>query len=95
MVLAVLEDRCQGRGTFVDHENDEEQDPCPFCGCKSYVAFIDNEWSGMDSSPDDVFECFACGATSTRRDHFGWVPDGYWGKDRAQDISVRRLEAAN
>jgi hypothetical protein len=80
-VLAVLDNLCQGRGTFVDHENNEWQEPCPFCGCKSYVAFLDAEWKGNESSPDDVFECFGCGATSTRRDCFGGEHE--WDKDLA------------
>lgn len=80
--LAIIESRRGDFGTLVDHENDEYQDPCPFCGCKTYVAFLDREWKGNESSPDDAFECFGCGAVGTRRDFFGG--DHEWDKDAAR-----------
>lgn len=86
LLLSDLLSEC-GRGTFIQKTNnvkssDWDYNPCPFCGCQDYIAFIDDEWKGNQSSPDDVFECFVCGATSTRRDAFGNYETVTWDKDK-------------
>lgn len=71
------------RGTFIHkHKSDFGEDPCPFCGHWSYIAYLDIDWNGNQLSPDDVFECIGCGAFHTRRDAFGQREWGYWEKDK-------------
>lgn len=73
-----------GRGSFIHKTHaDWDEKPCPFCGQFSYFAYLDDEWKGNQSSPDDVFECIGCGSTMTRRDAFGAYDDPkFWDKDR-------------
>jgi hypothetical protein len=88
-VLELIEE-LTGRGRLVDKRTEDPDpifdDECPFCGSFWHVAYLDNEWTGNQSSPDDVFECPGCGATCTRRDSFGPRADGdEWDKDIAID----------
>lgn len=81
MLKVAIDEMC-GRGTYVHKNPPNEFDvPCPFCGAFDHIYFSDEDWNGDQSSPDDVFECVVCGATSTRRDHFGAYDTASWDKD--------------
>lgn len=69
-------------GTLIDkrHHGLDDED-CPFCGLRWHVAYLDKDWDGNQSSPDDAFECPGCGAVATRRDFCGNWEGHTWDKD--------------
>ena len=73
LFFAYLEFKARNRGEFIHHNRRElRYIRCPHCRCPSYFAFLDPDHSRTSSSPDDAYECAACGAVTTSRDFGSW-----------------------